>query len=72
MVARDALRQAITDLERLADDAASSNRRPAMSVLARLYTTYAQATLEAHGISIDLPSLCGDHLMNEAANDQAF
>lgn len=72
MVARDALRQAITDLERLADDDASSNRRPAMSVLARLYTTYAQATLEAHGISIDLPSLCGDHLMNEAANDSEF
>lgn len=72
MVARDALRQAITDLERLADDAASSNHRPAISVLARLYTTYAQATLEAHGISIDLPLLCGDHLMNEAANDSAF
>lgn len=72
MVARDALRQAITDLERLADDAASSNRRPAVSVLARLYTTYAQATLEAYGISIDLPLLCGDHLMNEAANDSAL
>lgn len=69
MVTRDALKQAITDLERLADDGASSNQRPAIAVLARLYTTYAQATLEAHGISIDLPSLCGDHLLNEAAND---
>jgi hypothetical protein len=72
MVARDALRQAITDLERLTDDPGAANQRPAASVLARLYTTYAQATLEAHGISIDLPSLCGDNLMNDAANDSAY
>lgn len=70
MVTREALRQAITDLERLAIGGdPERNRRPAAAVLARLYSTYAQATLEAYGISIDLPLLCGDHLAAEAAND---
>lgn len=61
MVTLDALKQAITDLERLAgNDADGRDRRPAVDVLARLYATYAQAMLEAYGIRIDLPQVCGD------------
>jgi hypothetical protein len=65
MVTREALRQAIADLERLAAGMESPHARPTVSILARLYTTYAQVTLEAYGISIDLPGLCGDHLAHE-------
>lgn len=71
MVTREALRQAICDLERLTDDEDISPSRPAVAVLARLYTTYAQATLEEIGVSIDLPTLCGDHLAATAVNDAA-
>lgn len=65
MATREALKQAISDLERLAA-ANMATRAPTVTVLARLYTTYAQATLEAHGISIDLPNLCGDHLAHQS------
>lgn len=64
MATREALKQAISDLERLAT-VEMAVYAPTVSVLARLYTTYAQATLEAHGISIDLPSVCGDHLVHQ-------
>lgn len=64
MVKLDALKQAITDLERLISDGQEQVARATIAVLARMYTTYAQATLEAHGISIDLPALCGDHLIH--------
>ena len=76
---REALKQAIYDLERLAGERLAGERLAgerlageqsaeergakndtAAATLARLYTTYAQATLEAHGVSVDLPSLCGD------------
>lgn len=65
MVKLDALKQAITDLERLISDGQEQVARATVTVLARMYTTYAQATLEAHGISIDLPALCGDHLLHQ-------
>lgn len=69
MVRLEALRQAIADLERLTvenpvRDQFRDRRAPrqATAVLARLYATYAQAELEAHGIKIDLPQLCGDRI----------
>lgn len=69
----EALKQAIADLERLVIDGKDDDgrRRPAAAVLSRLYTTYAQATLEAYGISIDLPLLCGDRSGPEADGDLA-
>jgi hypothetical protein len=70
----EALKQAIADLERLVNDGKGDDgrRRPAVAVLSRLYATYAQATLEAHGISIDLVQLCGDRLSPETGGGQRF
>lgn len=56
MTQRETIRRAIDELE--SSDAA--HVQAGLSVLERLYTTYAQATLTAHGIHIDLDALCGD------------
>lgn len=56
MSQRDSLRRAIDELE----DAGVARAEPGLSVLERLYTTYAQATLTAHGIHIDLDDLCDE------------
>lgn len=48
-----ALRKAIADREADLPDTEAAARD-----LGRLYAAYAQAWLEAHGIHIDLPTLC--------------
>lgn len=50
------LRDAIEAVETTASD----DPERARGVLARLYATYAQATLTALGIDVDLPAVCGD------------
>lgn len=58
MLQRETLRRAIDDLE----DSAAAIIGSGESVLARLYTTYAQATLTAHGIDVDLVALCDNRV----------
>lgn len=63
MLQRESLRRAIDELE----DSAAASGGPGESVLARLYTTYAQATLSAHGIHVDLAALCDDRRIHAVA-----
>lgn len=56
-----ALRRAIEDVERAAAAALTQPCAPAsvtVEALARLYSTYAQAVLDLHGIPVDLEELC--------------
>lgn len=57
-----ALRRAIEDVERAAAAARAQPCAPAPvtgEALARLYSAYAQAVLDLHGIPVDLEELCG-------------
>lgn len=56
MSQRESIRRAIDELEGTGAACAAAG----LSVLERLYTTYAQATLIAHGIHIDLDALCDE------------
>ncbi|NYZ16304.1 hypothetical protein HL658_27500 [Azospirillum sp. RWY-5-1] len=62
MPQRDSIRRAIDELE----GTAAARAEAGLSVLERLYTTYAQATLTAHGIHIDLIALCDDRAARPA------
>lgn len=62
MPQRETLRRAIDDLE----ESAAASVGPGESVLARLYTTYAQATLTEHGIHVDLVALCDDRRIHSS------
>lgn len=56
MSQRESIRRAIDELE----DAGAAHAEAGLSVLERLYTTYAQATLTDNGINVDLDALCKD------------
>ncbi|PWC34046.1 hypothetical protein [Azospirillum sp. TSO35-2] len=61
MVDPAAIRRAILEVEQAIGAARArgeATARDGASVLARLYTVYAQSVLNAHGVAVDLDDLC--------------